>query len=701
MGRYILTASLLLLIAAAVSPLLSGAHETPRPVPPTLAVATPAQPSPLVTYRGREGFWRVGQDARGVWWFVAPDGRREFLNTVTTVQPFQPSRDPTGPHYVSRAWTGPDNLPKDTGPDPAALRAWAGVTLDRIRTTGFKGLGAWCNPVFHDFDVPITRDLNLWAWVHGDRRLYNPHWRETVELAVRTQVVPLKDNRNLVGYYTDNELNWSDGEAPGAYFDNTPADNPNRREVTKVIRELWPTVEALNADWGTSLASLDEIDAWQMLPTTPSSAKLHDAWLEHVARDYFTITTDLIRRYDPNHLVMGVRYNGWAPPPVVAASRGITDAQSLNQYVGDARLDEEQFRMIYERSGQPLVITEYSFHALDGRSGNRNTFGFAAQVLDQQARADGYRQMTTGLARVPWVIGADWFQWADEPPGGRAADGEDVNFGVVDVDDRPYQLLADAIRETTPQLNVRHAASAADDAHGVWRESFAFDRKPTFSAPYLSSAPKLNGELSDWPAAARLDGVRRSQTVGLDRSTLPVPLVYLGWRDEGVYLAFQVSDRDITGAPATGWWWTRDNAEFWISTRPVSAGQDRYDPYCHQFYFVPVSFPDKDGVAGVVGRWHRGGDALKDNLVPAPYVRSATRVLPDRYVTEIFIPAEALNGFDPRHQPQIAFNFHAKDYQHAIDYFWSAPKEVQTQLRPKTWGTVTLDPRPVELTNAD
>jgi hypothetical protein len=34
---------------------------------------------------------------------------------------------------------------------------------------------------------------------------------------------------------------------------------------------------------------------------------------------------------------------------------------------------------------------------------------------------------------------------------------------------------------------------------------------------------------------------------------------------------------------------------------------------------------------------------------------------------------------------------HAHDYQHALDYFWSAPKEVLTQLRPNTWGTVILD----------
>src|SRR5205085_1859253 len=222
----------------------------------------------------------------------------------------------------------------------------------------------------------------------------------------------------------------------------------------------------------------------------------------------------LIRKHDPNHLILGVRFKGYAPREVVRASKGLTDAQSLNYYVNDARLDSEMFRMMNAESNQPIIISEYAFHSLDGRSGNRNTVGFAAQVLDQQARADGYRLFTTRLARVPYVIGADWFQWSDEPPGGRANDGEDVNFGVVDVDDEPYELLAEAIHQTTPFLNPLHRASSHDDQSDVWRDRFA--SKPVMRVPHLDQPIRLNGELSDWPAACRLSEIRHSQTIGLE-----------------------------------------------------------------------------------------------------------------------------------------------------------------------------------------
>jgi hypothetical protein len=672
--------------------------------PERLRAITASQPNFRIV-KGREGFWRIVQGQDGVWWFLSPDGKTEFLNTVTTVQPFQLARDRDGAQFVSRDYDG--GLAEGGN-----MTRWAAATLGRVKAAGFKGLGAWCNPIFHDFPVPMSRDLNVWKWINGEKnyiRVYSPDFARLAEVAVTSQVPRFVNDRNLVGYYIDNELPWGDDlVGPRLYFDNRSPDDPNRRQLVSVIRKAWPDIAAFNAAWGTDLPDYAALDQLRALPLSFGSGnragnyaayvKLLSLWMEHVARDYFRMTTELIRRHDPNHLILGVRFKGWAPPEVVRASRGLTDAQSLNYYVGDARLDREMFTMITRDSGQPLIITEYSFHALDGRSGNRNTVGFAAQVLDQRARAEGYRLKTTRLARLPFVIGADWFQWADEPPSGRHFDGEDVNFGIVDIDDRPYDHIVAAVRETTPKLNPLHAASADESELGpssasdVWRESYA--RLPVMSVPYLVTAPQLNGELTDWPPETRLANVRHSKTLGLERSRVPLPNVRIGWRDEGLYLAFEVFDDDIQGAdPANGgWWWTRDCLEWWIATSPPPPGQNFYDPTCHQFFFVPREFP-VDGRSGIVGRWHRPGDAISAHLIPEPNVRQVARVLPGRYVVEMLIPRESLTAFDPSRQPRLAFNLHIRNWQHAIDYFWSAPKEVQTQLRPNTWGELFLAPR--------
>jgi len=644
----------------------------------------PATVPSFTNVSGRDGYWQIVKSSDNVWWFRSPTGTLEWLNTVTTVQPYQGARDSEGPAFVSRDWDG--------GVSPTGnVDAWATATLARLRDYGFKGIGAWSHPVFHQMDVPVTRDLNLWKWVSERSRIYDPEFAQRVDNAVNVQVTPLRENKNLVGYFIDNELDWGDGGVgPSAYFDNLPANNPNRVEVTKVIQTVWTSVDSFNKDWQTTIKSFSELDGWTTLPHPETNAygRLFSAWLSHLSDEYFRVTCSAIKKYDPNHLILGVRFKGYAPLEVCRASRGWTDAQSINYYVGDGRLDYEMFKAMHDLSEQPILIGEYSFHALDGRSGNRNTVGFSAQVLDQQARADGYEAFTTRMAKVPWMIGADWFQWADEPPSGRSSDGEDVNFGVVDVDDRPYELLVDAIRRASVQLNPLHLDSPTADQGNVWRESFA--AKPVANVPFLSKAIRLNGELSDWPAVSKISGIRHSQLIGLERSKIPVPNLYLGWRDEGLYLGLEVFDNDIQGAPAKGWWWTRDHVEFWLNTRPVAAEQTGFDAYSHQFFFVPIDFPSTDGIAGVVGRWHRAGDAIKESLIPHPDIKQSVRVMPDRYVVEIFIPAAAMNHWSPVEQPQLAFNIHARNFQHAIDYFWSAPKEVMTQMRPTTWGTLNL-----------
>src|SRR5436305_14110858 len=78
-------------------------------------VAAPARAAaaeaPLVDLHGREGFWRIARDETGAWWFVSPNGRREFLNCVTTVQPRLAGRHPRGPGYPSRDFA-PTSAPR-------------------------------------------------------------------------------------------------------------------------------------------------------------------------------------------------------------------------------------------------------------------------------------------------------------------------------------------------------------------------------------------------------------------------------------------------------------------------------------------------------------------------------------------------------------------------------------------------------------
>jgi hypothetical protein len=294
-----------------------------------ISIACDAKGEGFKVVFGQSGFWRLAQNEQGVWWFFSPDNRLEFLTTVTSVRPTQKSRDKEGLHYISRNWNG------DTNGKKGDLDEWAGRTIRQVQETGFKGIGAWSHPVLHKYDVPVSKDLNLWKWAGENRLFYDPSWLERVEKAVKKQVVPLKNNRNLVGYYTDNELDWKRGFGiVDKYFNGLAPDNPNRLEVLKLIQSLWRSTKAFNKAWQTDIEGWGTLDNWATLPKYPIKArnKLVKKWRFQLAKDYFRITSKLILKYDFNHLILGSRYRRDVPMEVIRASKGFVHVQSVNIY---------------------------------------------------------------------------------------------------------------------------------------------------------------------------------------------------------------------------------------------------------------------------------------------------------------------------------------------------------------------------------
>ena len=81
-------------------------------------------------------------------------------------------------------------------------------------------------------------------------------------------------------------------------------------------------------------------------------------------------------------------------------------------------------------------------------------------MRDQAERGTAYRYYVEQAASFPAFIGSSWFQWVDQPSTGRM-DGENYNIGLVDVTDRPYEPLIDAMKTTHRRLQAVHAGKSA------------------------------------------------------------------------------------------------------------------------------------------------------------------------------------------------------------------------------------------------
>jgi hypothetical protein len=155
-----------------------------------------------------------------------------------------------------------------------------------------------------------------------------------------------------------------------------------------------------------------------------------------------------LRKYDPNHLNLGLRFGGSAPDEIIRASAGF-DVFSFNSY--GYSVNQGLIKRVNDLTGQPMVIGEFHFGVPE-----RGLAPGLAQTLNQAERGAAYRYYVENAAANPAIIGTHWFQWIDQPCTGRN-DGENYNIGFVDVTDRPYAELVNSAKETFSRLAEIHS----------------------------------------------------------------------------------------------------------------------------------------------------------------------------------------------------------------------------------------------------
>ena len=182
-----------------------------------------------------------------------------------------------------------------------------------------------------------------------------------------------------------------------------------------------------------------------------------------------------------------------------------------------------------------MLVSEWFFAAHENRSGNLNRTGYPNEAGDfnrsnninltghlmtvdtQEQRAHGVAAGIMQLARMPTIVGLHWFQYYDHPKGGRG-DGEDYNFGLVDINDQPYEEVTETFRRLNPRLAKLHEeGSPARAADAVM-------------LPYAEPDP-TDGSLADWPLDMAL----------LPLQAAPTEVVfgdlYAAWSGRGLSLA--------------------------------------------------------------------------------------------------------------------------------------------------------------------
>ena len=375
------------------------------------------------------GFFRV-EKIDGRWWFVDPDGHLFYSagsdsigpSSATPVQGRENLFAKLPPPELSSSRPGGRsgasfyfwNLLRRFGAD--WIDQWTGLTLRRMTAWGFNTVGNWSDARLGSAHrmpyVVTTRGWGIENGPMGVADVYAPNFADNVEHAAAQQCDSRKDDPFLLGYFLGNEPPW-----PG-------------RETAAAAAILAGPATATQSALKTFLASGD----------TPERRK---EFLLQTYRKLVETVTAALRRHDPNHLSLGLRFGSSAPSEIVKAS-ALFDVYSLNSYA--YTVNQREVDKVKELIDRPIVIGEFHF----GTPGRGMPPGLK-QTSNQEERGVAYRFYVEHAAADPAIIGTHWFEWVDEPASGRF-DGENYNIGLVDVTDQPYAELVQAAKATHRRL---------------------------------------------------------------------------------------------------------------------------------------------------------------------------------------------------------------------------------------------------------
>lgn len=337
---------------------------------------------------------------------------------------------------------------------------------------------------------------------------FNPAFVADLEEMVAEKVAPRVGNPRLQMWFTGNEIGlfdraghgtqgvrdlrrWIWSDCPQGSSIDAPTCAPHA--LLASLRERYTTIDALNVAWETAHASFEALATGSARPVPyvqgcnqTCREDLQRFVHDELLRRWIAVVTETIRAVDPDHLIATPRlalgdagsYRFWAPasgagaehwadaPDVEVPTDGdVTycpydlfardgdagfDVIAVNVYDGSETFAEpwlgDGFEKLHERSGLPIVVSEFSVRArIDGWSNKGGSGAFVPtndETDDQVQRGAYYRAQIEQFAAHPFVLGASWHAWSDRYLSADPA--HQIDMGLMQCDDAPRGFEAGA-----------------------------------------------------------------------------------------------------------------------------------------------------------------------------------------------------------------------------------------------------------------
>jgi len=367
------------------------------------------------------GFFRA-EKVKNRWWIVDPEG---YLNIQRVVNGLRQGTSERNKMYFDSIYQNTSN--------------WANKTLQEFSDFGFNGIGAWSDTEAiieankeNSSKFSYSLMLNFMS-MYGKERggtyqlsgnigypnqcifVFDKRFEQFCDEYAQANLI-YKNDRNLIGYFSDNELPFGMNNLQG-YLSL-----PDSTDAGRIFAEKW--LKSKNK----SVSQITDTERAEFAGI--------------VAERYYRIVSKAISKYDVNHLYLGSRLHG-SPKnmeSVVRAAGRYCDIVSINYY-GSWTPDTKIMENWGDWAGKPFMITEFYTKAMD--SGLVNSSGAGFTVHTQKDRGYAYQNFCLGLLQSPNCVGWHWFRYQDNDPSAKGVDPSnlDSNKGLLNTEYQWYKPM--------------------------------------------------------------------------------------------------------------------------------------------------------------------------------------------------------------------------------------------------------------------
>jgi hypothetical protein len=630
--------------------------------------------------------WSVTQQ-EGVHWLVTPDGKLFYSKGVNFIDPGKdtPASLQKQAFYWKNFFSSVDD--------------WRHSAAAHLSGSGFNTRGGWSD-ASPELTLPLTVDLELgrnskFHWFDP----FDPSMEQHVMERAEQLTAPYRNDPLFLGYFSDNEVGWWNS-ALFEWYIGKGWENHTKRVLWQLLHDHYGgRWDCLLENWvpEAHIKSFEDLkQGGTRLKLRPGGdgIRMVGRFTYLCARHYYQLMFRGIRKAHPGALVLGDRLPLYYNQDAVLAIGDNIDVISTNYNLdaADGWVAPYYFDGLRRLSQKPVLISEFFFAAEENRTGNRNETarnkypkpGHLMTVQTQAERARGAANAIRGFARFPNVVGAHWFQYCDEPMGGRE-DGEDYNMGLIDTAGRPYEEITEMFRSLNPQLEAHHRQSTENpmltgmQPGGPHPITLAAGQTAAL-ARAESPIDVSDQSLLDWS---------KEQTLLKDFQTpspyVPFGDVHVTWTPEGIYLA-SIANTYVNPT------FLSYEGEFPSSEAFQLHLSVEIDGKLNHFaiYLIPHDAPLLPDGFDVSPRLYRLVEGKPSELLPAPgHVQRINKSLPHMHL-EAFFPAQWLGLKELQTGMKLRMNVALMSYYRELTMTWAGSPTLRSLEDPGSLRTIVL-----------